>query len=99
MPEHGIHTIDTGYVRPRFDAAYLVVEQGRGAFIDCGTNHSVPVLMEALEQMGEGGADAAADAAEDRRDEAEDRADDRRDEAEDRREDEEDRSGSNSGPG
>src|SRR5512146_1224504 len=35
---HGIHTIDTGFVRPRFDAAYLVVENGRGAFIDCGTN-------------------------------------------------------------
>jgi len=52
MPEHGIHTIDTGYVRPRFDAAYLVVENGRGAFIDCGTNHSVPVLLAALDQAG-----------------------------------------------
>lgn len=52
MPEHGIFTIDTGYVRPRFDAAYLVVEDGRGAFVDCGTNHSVPVLLAALEQAG-----------------------------------------------
>lgn len=52
MPEHGIHTIDTGYVRPRFDAAYLVVENGRGAFIDCGTNHSVEVLLAALAQAG-----------------------------------------------
>ena len=52
MPEHGIHTIDTGYLRPRFDAAYLVVENGRGAFIDCGTNHSVPVLLAALAQAG-----------------------------------------------
>ena len=52
MPEHGIHTIDTGYVRPGFDAAYLVVEAGRGAFIDCGTNHSVPVLLAALAQVG-----------------------------------------------
>ena len=33
MPEHGIHTIDTGYVRPRFDAAYLVVEHGRIAAV------------------------------------------------------------------
>ena len=33
---HGIHVIDTGFVRPRLDAAYLVVEKGRGAFIDCG---------------------------------------------------------------
>ncbi len=52
MRRHGIHTIDTGYVRPRFDAAYLVVEQGRGAFVDCGTNHSVPVLLAALDAAG-----------------------------------------------
>ena len=52
MCQHGIHTIDTGYVRPRFDAAYLVVEQGRGAFVDCGTNHSVPVLLAALDAAG-----------------------------------------------
>ena len=49
---HGIHTIDTGFVRPRFDAAYLVVENGRGAFIDCGTNHSVPRMLAALDQAG-----------------------------------------------
>jgi glyoxylase-like metal-dependent hydrolase (beta-lactamase superfamily II) len=47
--DHGIHTIDTGFQRPHFDAAYLVVENGRGAFIDCGTNHSRPRLMQALE--------------------------------------------------
>ena len=52
MPEHGIQTIDTAYVRPRFDAAYLVVENGRGAFIDCGTNHSVGVLLAALDSAG-----------------------------------------------
>jgi len=45
---HGIHTIDTGFVRPHFDAAYLVVENGRGAFIDCGTNHAVPRMLDAL---------------------------------------------------
>ncbi|KGI78217.1 MBL fold metallo-hydrolase [Oleiagrimonas soli] len=48
QPEHGIHTIDTGFHRPRFDAAYLLVENGRGAFIDCGTNHSVPRMLDAL---------------------------------------------------
>ena len=48
----GIHTIDTGFVRPRFDAAYLLVEEGRAAFIDCGTNHSVPRMLQALEQAG-----------------------------------------------
>ncbi|TPG04692.1 MBL fold metallo-hydrolase [Rhodanobacter glycinis] len=49
---HGIHTIDTGFVRPRFDAAYLIVEKGRGAFIDCGTNLAVPRLLAALHDAG-----------------------------------------------
>lgn len=52
MATDGIHTIDTGFVRPGFDAAYLIVENGRGAFIDCGTNHSVPRLMAALNDAG-----------------------------------------------
>ena len=47
---HGIHTIDTGFVRPRFDAAYLLVERGHAAFIDCGTNHAVPRLLAALDE-------------------------------------------------
>jgi len=49
---HGIHTIDTGFVRPHFDAAYLVVENGRGAFIDCGTNYAVPRMLETLGNAG-----------------------------------------------
>ena len=49
---HGIHTIDTGFVRPRFDAAYLIVENGRAAFVDCGTNHSVPRMLDALTAAG-----------------------------------------------
>jgi len=52
QPIHGIHTIDTGFVRPGFDAAYLVVENGRAAFIDCGTNHSLPRMLGALEVAG-----------------------------------------------
>jgi len=47
-----IITIDTGFLRPNFDAAYLLVEHGRGAFIDCGTNHSVPRMLQALESAG-----------------------------------------------
>ena len=50
MSLHGIHTIDTAFQRDHFDAAYLIVEDGRGAFIDCGTNHSVPRLLAALQQ-------------------------------------------------
>lgn len=51
-PRHGIHTIDTGFHRPQFDAAYLLVEEGRGAFIDCGTAHSVPNLLQAIDTAG-----------------------------------------------
>lgn len=49
---HGIHTIDTGFGRPTFDAAYLVVERGRGAFIDSGTTHSLPRFLEAIDAAG-----------------------------------------------
>ena len=52
MTAHGIHTIDTGFQRPGFDAAYLVVENGRGAFVDCGTNHAVPAMLRALADAG-----------------------------------------------
>lgn len=50
--EHGIHTIDTGFVRQQFDAAYLVVEGDRAAFIDCGTNYSIPRMLAALDAAG-----------------------------------------------
>lgn len=49
---HGIHTIDTGFGRPSFDAAYLVVERGRGAFIDSGTTHSLPRFLDAIHAAG-----------------------------------------------
>ncbi len=51
---HGIHIIDTGFHRAQFDAAYLVIENGRAAFIDTGTNHSVPLLLSALQGAGVG---------------------------------------------
>ncbi len=49
---HGIHLVDTGFHRPRFDAAYLVVEGGRAAYVDTGTNQSVPRLLAALAGIG-----------------------------------------------
>ncbi|HEV7913735.1 MAG TPA: MBL fold metallo-hydrolase [Albitalea sp.] len=48
----GIHVIDTGFHRPRFDASYLVVEHGRAAFVDTGTNHALPRLLAALAAAG-----------------------------------------------
>ena len=50
--DHGIHVVDTGFHRARFDAAYLIVEQGRAAFVDTGTNYSVPRLLAALDAAG-----------------------------------------------
>lgn len=49
---HGISTIDTHFHRPEFDASHLIVEQERGAFVDVGTNYSVPYLLAALANAG-----------------------------------------------
>lgn len=48
----GIVTVDTGFHRPNFDAAYLLIENGRAAFVDCGTQHSIPALLGALDAHG-----------------------------------------------
>jgi glyoxylase-like metal-dependent hydrolase (beta-lactamase superfamily II) len=49
---HGIYVIDTGFHRESFDASYLIVENGRAAFVDTGTNDSVPRLLDALAVAG-----------------------------------------------
>jgi glyoxylase-like metal-dependent hydrolase (beta-lactamase superfamily II) len=50
--DHGVTVIDTGFQRPGFDAAYLVVEQGRAAFVDSGSYLAVPRMMAALKAQG-----------------------------------------------
>ena len=50
--EHGIFAVDTGFHRDRVDAAYLLVQGGRAAFIDTGTNFAVPRLLDALQAVG-----------------------------------------------
>jgi glyoxylase-like metal-dependent hydrolase (beta-lactamase superfamily II) len=54
ITEHpdGIFAIDTGYVRPGLAAAHLIRQDGRAAFVDVGTAHSVPDLLAALDQLG-----------------------------------------------
>jgi glyoxylase-like metal-dependent hydrolase (beta-lactamase superfamily II) len=49
---HGVFAIDTGFHRDHFDAAYLLVHEGRAAFIDTGTNFGVPRLLASLEALG-----------------------------------------------
>lgn len=48
----GIFAVDTGFQRPRFDAAYLIVDRGRAAFVDTGTGFAVPRLLAALAAAG-----------------------------------------------
>ena len=48
----GIFAIDTGFQRPCFDAAYLIVHNGRAAFVDTGPNPAVPRLLAALSALG-----------------------------------------------
>ena len=48
----GVHAIDTGFQRDHFDAAYLVVDDGRAAFIDTGTGLALPRLLGALAHLG-----------------------------------------------
>ena len=49
--DDGILAIDTEYVRPLQDASHLIIEGGRGAFVDTGTNDSVPFLLDGLQQQ------------------------------------------------
>ena len=49
--DDGIVAIDTEYARPLQDASHLIVEGGRAAFVDTGTNDSVPLLINALWQQ------------------------------------------------
>lgn len=49
---HGIHSLDSGFLRPQLDAIHLMCENGRAAFIDTGTNYSLPRMLAALGQLG-----------------------------------------------
>ena len=43
-----ITCVDVDYIRPRLACCYLIEHQGKAAFIDCGTSHSVPHLLTTL---------------------------------------------------
>ncbi len=48
----GITAVDTEYLYPGHAAAHLVTQDGRAAFVDVGTNDSVPYLLAALRALG-----------------------------------------------
>lgn len=50
--DHGIAAVDTAYVRPVLDASHILIRDGRAAFVDTGTSHSVPGLLAALRELG-----------------------------------------------
>jgi hydroxyacylglutathione hydrolase len=50
--EFGISAIDAGYVRPQLAAIHLIVEAGRAALVDSGSNASLPRVLAALEAKG-----------------------------------------------
>ena len=49
---HGITAVDTEYLYPGHAAAHLIVDGGSAAFVDVGTNSSVPYLLAALNELG-----------------------------------------------
>lgn len=51
---NGIIAFDAGYVRPILAAIHMIVDDGRVAFIDTGSNDSLPNVLEALAKVGLG---------------------------------------------
>ena len=49
---HGIHAVDSGYIRPQLAAVHLIVERGRVAVVDTASNACVPRVLEALQTLG-----------------------------------------------
>ena len=48
----GVTAVDTEYLHPGHAAAHIVQHRGRAAFVDVGTNDSVPYLLAALDALG-----------------------------------------------
>ena len=49
---HGITAVDAEYLYPGHAAAHIIHDAGRAAFVDVGTNSSVPYLLGALAELG-----------------------------------------------
>jgi glyoxylase-like metal-dependent hydrolase (beta-lactamase superfamily II) len=48
----GSYCVDTGFVREQFDASYMVLDGNEVAFIDVGTNYSIPRFLSTLDELG-----------------------------------------------
>src|SRR2546423_9543432 len=49
---HGTCAVDAEYLYPGHAAAHIIEDGGRAAFVDVGTNNSVPYLLAALAELG-----------------------------------------------
>lgn len=50
--DDGIYAIDTEFAgTTRMDASHLIVDRGEAAFVDVGSNFSIPILLAALDQL------------------------------------------------
>ncbi|MBV8496670.1 MAG: MBL fold metallo-hydrolase [Gammaproteobacteria bacterium] len=49
---HGVTAVDAEYLYPGHAAAHLIEDGGQAAFVDVGTNASVPYLLAALDELG-----------------------------------------------
>jgi glyoxylase-like metal-dependent hydrolase (beta-lactamase superfamily II) len=50
----GIFAVDAEYVLPGYAAVHIIHHNGRAAFVDTGTNYSIPHLLAALQELGIG---------------------------------------------
>jgi glyoxylase-like metal-dependent hydrolase (beta-lactamase superfamily II) len=48
----GISAIDSEFLRPQATSIHLIVERGRAAIVDTGSNDAVPLVLEALAAKG-----------------------------------------------
>jgi len=49
---HGIHVVDTGYMRPRLAASHIVIDGDRAAIVDTGAAPAAPHILAALGTLG-----------------------------------------------
>lgn len=49
---NGIVAFDAGYVRPILAAIHMIIENGRVAFVDTGSNDALPNALAALRKLG-----------------------------------------------
>ena len=50
--DDGISAVDSEFIRPHATSVHLIVERGHVAIVDTGSNHAVPIVLEALAGKG-----------------------------------------------